>query len=139
MWKDLYVSSLWVFVHCWFSYNKPTKKFWKTNPTQYEAWWCDISHPLSVYCLGVVLHAIFPRTPSSADQQYVTLWPTNTICNILRCIMQYSGQQYAIFWPTTITCNFAHWIFPLFLFSSTMPIGQICMSLWKSNTADLLN
>ena len=76
------------------------KKFSKTYPTQYEGW-CDISHPLSVYCLRVVLHAIFPRTPSSADQQYVTLWPTNTIynilrdalCNILANNMQYSDQQ----------------------------------------------
>ena len=138
-------KEIYIYHHCGFSFivDFPSTSLQQvlkdqSNPI-WSTRWCDISHPLSVYCLGVVLYAIFPQTPSSADQQYVTLWPTNTICNILRCIMQYSGQQYTIFWPTTITCNFAHWIFPLFLFSSTMPIGQICMSLWKSNTADLLN
>ena len=138
--EDLYILSLWVFFHCWFSFNKPTKMFSKINPTQYEAQ-DDVTS--LILCLFIVLGLFSiqysPGPPSSADQQYVTLWPTNTICNILRCIMQNSGQQYRIFWPTTIACNFAHWIFPLFLFSSTMPIGQICMSLWKSNTADLLN
>ena len=130
----------------------------QSNPI-WSTRWCDISHPLSVYCLGVVLHAIFPRTPLFS-------WPTicyimtnkYNICNIPRCIMQYSGQQYAIFWttnivytiswPTNTMCNiltnnfnmqFCKLDIPLFFSSFVMPIGQICMSLWKSNTADLLN
>ena len=93
---------MWVFFHCLFSVNKPTKSF--QRPIQPNMKHDDVTS--LILCLFIVLGLFSmqysPGPPSSADQQYVTLWPTNTIYNILRCIMQYSGQQYAIFWPTTI-------------------------------------
>ena len=143
--NSLWCKMIYTYHNCGFSFivDFPTtslKKFRKTNSTQYEAQ-DDVTS--LILCLFIVLGLFSmqysPGPPSSADQQYVTLWPTNTICNILRCIMQYPGQQHTIFWPTTTIWNFAHWVSPFFLFSSTMPIGQICMSLWKSNTGSLLN